>query len=175
MNDVMFVSDQHFHHKNFLGFKNDDGSACRDFATIEEMDEFMIENHNRVVHPHQKVYFLGDVAFDLKAFHRIMPRLNGKKRLIMGNHDKFRPGEYAKYFYRVQESWQPLRNLIFTHRPIYLGEMNPDKIILNCHGHTHQRNIPDDRYLNICVEKTNYTPVSFDWIIAEYEKRGFKI
>ena len=30
--------------------------------------------------------------------------------------------------------------------------------------------INDPRYINICVEQINYTPVSYDWLVAKARK-----
>jgi hypothetical protein len=37
-------------------------------------------------------------------------------------------------------------------------------------GRIHARRINDPRYVNICVEQINYTPVSYDWLIAKARK-----
>lgn len=161
--DVWFSSDWHFGHANFLKFKNEDGTPIRDFKTVEDMDEYMIARHNERVGPNDKFYTLGDVSFKLDVMHRILPRLNGRKRLILGNHDKFNMGEYVKHFSKIYESWQPVRNVVFTHRPIYIGEHH-HKIEFNCHGHTHSHIIPDSRYLNLCVENHDYAPVHWNEI-----------
>lgn len=140
------------------------------------MDEVMIANWNSVVGQYDKIYHLGDVCFNLTRYHSIMPRLNGKKRLILGNHDKFNMGDYMKHFGEIKESWQPLRNVLFSHRPVLLGEEDHHKkIVLNVHGHTHQHVIKDKRYLNICVEQTNYTPIHFSEIEKIFKERGYKL
>lgn len=172
--NVWFSSDWHFSHKNFLKFTNADGTRCRPFDSVEEMDEMMIDRHNSMVKDHDKFYTLGDVCFDRKRFEAIMPRLKGQKRLIMGNHDKFSPDVYGKYFHKVLESWQPVRNLVFTHRPILLGSTEA-KLQLNVHGHTHQHIIDDPRYLNICVEQNDYYPVHWEDIKKIYNDRGFSV
>ena len=48
----------------------------------------MIENWNSVVKKGDYVYHLGDVFFGSKeTFPALWNRLNGSKRLIIGNHD----------------------------------------------------------------------------------------
>lgn len=173
--DIFFVSDQHFSHSNILKFTTSNGEKLRpEFSSIEEMDVELINRHNKVIDQYQKIYFLGDICFNLNRYHSIMPRLNGKKRLILGNHDKFNMYEYLKYFEKIQESWQPVRNILFTHRPVYLGDNN-DRIIYNVHGHIHRGQLEDKRYLNISVEETDYTPIHFDQIIERLKAKGNKI
>lgn len=164
--DLFFISDTHFSHDNILKFVNYEGDRVRpEFTSGEEMNEALIENWNRVVSPSSKIYHLGDVTMDLKSYHSIMPRLNGRKRLILGNHDNFKMSEYTRYFEKILESWQPIRRLLFTHRPVLMGgEEGSGKI--NVHGHVHrtrnQKITP--QHLNISCEMTNYTPIHWDEI-----------
>ena len=53
------------------------------------MDETLIDNWNASVKQHDTVYILGDLFFRSKVTADVMlKRLNGKKNLIIGNHDK---------------------------------------------------------------------------------------
>lgn len=47
----------------------------------------MIARWNAIVTPEDTIYHLGDVAMHTAPMKRILPRLNGKKILIIGNHD----------------------------------------------------------------------------------------
>lgn len=172
MSTLFFSSDPHFGHENILKFINYDGDQVRpEFSSIEEMDEAIIERHNKTIGPNDTWYCLGDVSFKLDVFHRIIPRLNGKKRLILGNHDKFRMKEYSQWFTKIQESWQPQRDLLFTHRPVFMGSPEGENKF-NIHGHVHRtRSELSPRHLNISMEMTNYTPISYEEIC---DKLGVK-
>ena len=88
------ISDTHFGHTNsWEKFKLPDGSPLRPFTSNEEMDETMIERWNAKVKPNDVVYHLGDVVINRKHLH-LVKRLNGKKRLVRGNHDIFKDREY---------------------------------------------------------------------------------
>ena len=165
MKDVWFSSDLHLSHANILKFVNYEGDRVRpEFSSVEEMDEEIVRRHNSVVGQFDKWYCLGDVSMNLTAFHRIMPRLNGRKRLILGNHDKFHILEYVKYFEKIMESWQPTRKTLFTHRPAYFGPLDTREIY-SIHGHVHRRRTEiSPKHLNISVEQTNYTPIHWDEI-----------
>lgn len=79
-----FTADPHFGHHNIIKFCN------RPFANIDEMDEVMIERWNqRVRESSDDVYVVGDFAnwHDQKRMQRVFSRLNGRKHLIIGNHD----------------------------------------------------------------------------------------
>lgn len=176
MSNIFFSSDLHLGHENFLTFVDDDGNLIRPFSSVEEMDEMIIERHNKVVGPSDKWYCLGDLGFDMPNLEAKLSRMNGKKRLILGNHDYPRKRDFEMYFRHFEKVMESRRigNVLFTHRPVYLGP-HEVKIAANVHGHIHERVLPDDRYLNISVEQINYTPVSIDWIIKTLNDRGFDI
>ena len=96
--NIFFISDTHFAHDNAYHFMNYDGSKMRPWNSSTEADEYMIEKWNSLVKPNDKVYHLGDVGFNRNELDYILPRLNGTKVLIKGNHDKFKPNFYLKYF-----------------------------------------------------------------------------
>ena len=77
-----FISDLHFGHRNILRFD------CRPFSTIEEHDEYLINQWNDTVGADDDVWMLGDISWysALKTVN-ILKRLNGKKHLCVGNHD----------------------------------------------------------------------------------------
>jgi calcineurin-like phosphoesterase family protein len=155
-----FISDTHFSHSNILKFKRADGSPLRDFESIEEMDEFMVDNWNRVVRSVDRVYHLGDVAIKRDGL-KILSRLNGKKVLIKGNHDIFKIKDYLPYFYDIRAYKVMVdEGIICSHIPIHPDSLSRWK--LNLHGHLHANTIDDPRYRSVCVEQTNYTPISLD-------------
>lgn len=162
MANIFFTSDHHFDHANFLRFTDDNGNKIRPFYTVEEMNETMIERWNSVIKPQDKVWHLGDVTFQVNKFARIACRLNGHKRLIGGNHDDLKNYELTRWFDKVQ-IWRIFKdeNFICTHVPIRVDQFRY-KVQYNVHGHIHQNVIADKQYINICVEQTNYTPVSMD-------------
>ena len=163
MCDVMIISDTHFTHKNILTFMLPNGSRMRPFASVEEMDELMVNNWNRVVSPRTKVYHLGDVVMH-KRYLPIMARLNGRKRLVRGNHDSddIPTREYLKYFEEVYGS-RLIANLLMTHIPVHPESIKPTWT--NIHGHTHSNQgalALGPKYFNVCVEMINYTPISLE-------------
>ena len=80
---VFFTSDSHFCHKNIIEF------CSRPFETVEEMNEKLVENWNKVVGPSDIVYHLGDFCFAGSAeWHYLLGKLNGRIHLIIGNHDE---------------------------------------------------------------------------------------
>lgn len=172
MVETFFLSDTHLGHSNILGFLKDDGTKLRDFSSIEEHDEFIIDNWNKTVKPSDKVYHLGDVVINRRCL-PLIARLNGHKRLVRGNHDIFRTSEYLEYFDEIY-GCRILDNMIFTHIPIHSQEMR--RFTANIHGHLHAKEVLasgyiDTNYLCISCEKINYTPISLDEIKQKLKYR----
>jgi calcineurin-like phosphoesterase family protein len=167
MSDIWFISDTHFQHAGILTFKDVNGDPVRTFSSVEEMDEHMVERWNSVVKPGDKIYHLGDVFFGSKqTFIPLWKRLNGKKVLILGNHDD------ALFFATnalVQKIvvWRtfPQFGIIATHIPLHEGSCFQHRAnieALNVHGHLHEKPNPSPRHRNISVERINYTPINVE-------------
>lgn len=169
--NIWVSSDPHASHHNIVH----KFEPPRPFESVEHMNETMIERHNARVKPEDKYYCLGDIAFNAKAFHAYMSRLNGKKRLILGNHDNLRMDEYYKYFEKIM-IWRTFGEfksigapLTLTHVPIALECFRPVDGF-NVHGHIHFRKMENPRYINVCMEHTDYSPVHIEDIIARVKK-----
>lgn len=90
---VFVTSDTHFNHAKILEL-----GRGRPFADVGEMNEALISNWNAVVSKRDEVYHLGDFAYGESAGggkgrkpSSIFMMLNGKKHLIVGNHDEQNP------------------------------------------------------------------------------------
>lgn len=165
--DKWFISDTHFFHANILKFVDDKGHRIRPFNSLEEMHEVMIERWNSVVKSHDYIYHLGDVTFKYDGvFNNLMHRLNGHKRLTVGNHDKLKNPGLLQHFDKVM-FWHGFReeNFTATHMPLRLDGIRDGQFCV--HGHTHQNKLSDPHYINVCVETRNYTPVHIDEIVGE--------
>jgi calcineurin-like phosphoesterase family protein len=85
--NTYITSDLHFGHKNILKFCPATRARFRD--DVEYMNEAMVKEWNDIVQPSDLVYILGDVAFlPAQKATQIMQRLNGRKILVEGNHDR---------------------------------------------------------------------------------------
>lgn len=173
MAEIWFISDTHFNHENMITkFKLEDGSPSRPFESVQQMNEIMIQNWNARIKPQDHVWHLGDVVMGLREeSNKILSRLNGKKRMLLGNHDQIKGNDLIKYFEKV-ELWRIFKdeNFICTHVPLHRDTFR--KVSFNVHGHTHHNSIDDPAYINICVEKTNYAPVHMDEILDMIKARS---
>lgn len=164
MGKIFIISDTHF---------GDDGSIVkyegRPFRNGDEMREALIANWNQTVDVQDTVYHLGDFACGLtkEEITAIADRLNGRKILIMGNHDRdFTVREWLSMgFDEVYPLPVIFREFyLMSHEPLYVNEASP---YANIFGHVH--NNPayrscSSRSFCACVERTGYRPVDFEVI-----------
>ena len=161
MAEKWFISDTHFFHENIIQY------CGRPFKDAQLMNEFMIAEWNKVIHPNDKVYHLGDVALGFKGDDKklgdLLGRLMGKKRLILGNHDNVKSPALQKHFEKI-EVWYGRKEWGFTccHFPLPLNHLRDGKFCV--HGHIHNNLEDDPHYINNCVEHTLYAPRHIDEI-----------
>jgi calcineurin-like phosphoesterase family protein len=60
--------------------------------------------------------------------------LNGKKKLIMGNHDIYEIKDYQQYFYDIK-AYRVFDKFIFSHIPVHKSSIG--RFRGNAHGHLH--------------------------------------
>ena len=170
MADICVISDTHFNHAAILTFKDYAGKSPRTFDSVEAMNETMFNNWNSVVKPNDTVYHLGDVLFGVDKDQWLsenFSRLNGKKKLILGNHDN--PKIIAPHF-KSMAMWADLTKefgLLLSHTPQHASTLAEthrfgDAPVLNVHGHIHSNPSPEGPYRCVCVEQIDYTPVNIE-------------
>ena len=170
--NIWVISDTHFNHANILKFEDRVGKSVRgQFNSVEDMNEHMIQRWNEVVKPGDKVYHLGDVVFGndkVEWMNTHMPRMNGSKRLVFGNHDE--PSHFVgKGHFQKTSLWRIFKefNILLTHVPVHEstvmeGRGGSIRPMLNVHGHIHQNASPSKFHHCVCVEHTNYCPVNIE-------------
>lgn len=159
MNRIFIISDTHFGHAKICEFEH----AARPFASVEEHDDELVRRWNDAVKPKDTVWHLGDVLFGEGAFDTLA-RLNGVKKLVMGNHDHYPIARYAEHFSTIQGAVK-MRECIFTHIPVHPNQLY--RFRANIHGHLHSKTMGDDRYVNVSAEQINLTPVLLDKVLAK--------
>ena len=182
MTNRFVISDTHFGHENsWAKFKLNDGcTPLRPYTSTEEMNEDMIAKWNAKVGPKDVVYHLGDVVIN-KKYLPILDRLNGSKRLIMGNHDIFGVKEYLKYFTELYGCRVFVDKFILTHIPLHPDSIT-ERFVVNTHGHYHANKVmwtnpisgkheEDPRYFCACVEQTGFAPLSFEEVEEQIQNK----
>lgn len=172
--ELWFSSDLHLGHDNIIKFSG------RPFANARDMDEALLENHNKLVKPEDHWYNLGDVTMlrggrvQQEIFCSKIRKFNGHKRLLLGNHDHFPVQTYLDAgFEKIYATWRGIDNILLSHFPIHPESMSTARA--NVHGHIHANESPKPvlqvtksgevivkPYVNICVEKTAYGPITLD-------------
>ena len=170
--NTFLAADLHLSHRGIVTFLREDGiTKERPWDNIHEMDEAIIKNWNSVVTPRDKVIVLGDVAINRSAL-PLLGRLNGQKVLVPGNHDVFRASEYLEYFNDIK-AYAIVDKFVCTHIPLHPNELHRWRA--NIHGHLHSNNVKlpdgrlDNRYICVSLEQINFTPVSVENIVRNWE------
>lgn len=140
----------------------------RGFKDENEMDEYIVSEWNKVVNKRDTVWILGDITME-KSNYEILDRLNGIKKVILGNHDE--PQHVPKLLQFVNKvcavqyvKTKEFGNLIFTHIPIHPQELEY-RFKINIHGHVHENTLDDKRYINVSAEVIDYKPKLLSEII----------
>lgn len=165
---IFFTADQHFGHVNIIRH------CARPFQSVQEMDGVLIKNWNATVKPTDTVYIIGDLFFrNAVSADETLKRLNGKKHLLIGNHDKdwIKKTDTDVHFASVErmiEFSDGAHKITLCHYPMMTWN-GIAKGAYMIHGHIHNntdadyfsliRNMPN--LLNAGVEINGYRPVSF--------------
>lgn len=175
-NGLWFTSDLHLGHENIIKY------CHRQFETIDEMDEKIIENWNSVVHKNDTVFILGDVGFGLSNLIPKIKRLKGKKILLPGNHDREFLGneEFKSLFEAIHEQLyiKVGRNSIYLNHFPFLcfdGAWHGEKATWQLFGHVHSRpgslgmdvnrlSVLFPTQYDVGMDNNNFTPVSFNQV-----------
>lgn len=168
---IYYIADTHFDHENILKM------CSRPFDTIEQMNEALIAAWNQRVGGNDTVYILGDLLFRSPDPERILRRLKGRKRLIIGNHDSswLCRVEAYRYFVSVDDllvTTDGQRQLTLCHYPLLTWKHQRRSYMI--HGHLHANTDNDffpliaarPRMLNAGVDINGMMPVTFEELLA---------
>lgn len=145
---IRYIADLHFDHADIISYDN------RPFDSVEEMNEALVSNWNRVVGPEDLTWILGDFcAGGAERWRELLQRLSGKKALIAGNHDDPETVRAVRDLLEDAAEYREItdggRHVVLCHYPIlafhdhYFGRYH-------LYGHVH---------------------TSYEWNIAENAKR----
>ncbi len=169
---VFFTSDLHFDHHNLCEFRK--GIHSVDFISTKHMNEWIVESHNeRVRKKNDIVWILGDVSWTEHGL-EYLKLMNGRKRLILGNHDtqKMNISSFLPYFEEIHGVSKKY-GFVMSHCPIHENEVREEyRWTHNVHGHIHhkERNIKDKRWINVNIDVRRGYPTSLEEIRQEMEE-----
>lgn len=177
-NEVHFTSDTHWWHKNIIKYSN------RPFKDVFEMNKALIDNWNARVKPTDHVFHLGDFGFTkIGEIKNILLSLNGKKHLILGNHDEeiekysddLLNGHFVEEIVNYKEICVDNTIIVMFHYP--MQEWNKGhRGSFALHGHCHGNVKPLGKQVDVGVDakfilngKTEYRPYGF-YEISDFMK-----
>lgn len=169
--NVWLTSDTHFGHYNCAVVFPE-----RKFPTVEEHDQFIIDNWNEVVGKDDLVIHAGDFAFkNSRSANSYLESLNGNKIIINGNHCK--SSQYThqsvKGIYDYLEISIAKEFLVLFHYPILTWNRKHHGSYL-FYGHVHHyQAMPDTRSWNLCTSLNDYYPVNLYEIMKKLEEIPF--
>lgn len=171
--DTFLTSDTHFGHDNITikGW----GQRAVSF------NEDVVKAWNSVVSQKDTIVHLGDLTLTNKANTKNWTdMLNGKKYLILGNHDNRSVDWYKDVGFTVipnaHKSMMDKRgnwvSYIFTHEPI----INLPEGWFNIHGHLHgnshrEISLNKARYIDVGIDSLGFVPRRLHEIIALLDKK----
>jgi calcineurin-like phosphoesterase family protein len=137
---------------------------------VKDMDDGIIESWNSVIFDNEyKVFVLGDFSFHSKEkTKQIMDKLNGRKVLIMGNHDRGRSVTWWREVGFLEVYRYPIvykENVIMSHEPMKMDKYNK---YVYLYGHVHGNKQYQTFYKSsVCVsiERWGYKPVKLNSIL----------
>ena len=191
MNDTFFCADTHLDHESILRH------CHRPFATVDDMNKGIATEWNATVSSKDVVYIVGDFAW--RNHRKWINELNGKKVLIIGNHDKmpqdaldlFKPDwtcedmtlrEAVKTLVQFREVHQQLdrviggQRMMLNHYPMRSWSSSVHGTWCVC-GHVHGRMkslLPGDASGGLIMDvgwDVWHKPVAFDILKVEMEKK----
>ena len=178
---IYFTADTHFGRDDF--FNEGYTERPKLWKNAQEMDEALIKSWNETVGREDTVFLLGDFSNydDPIKNQRIWNKLNGKKKLIVGNHDTLKRIDERNFpFGKIAfpscitvntANWE----LFLTHFPC-IDWTNKCKWIngeqvdysIQLYGHVHDNPVPElegKRAYNVGVDNNNFRPISLDEIL----------
>lgn len=144
MDKIFFTSDLHFgHDRQFL-------YGPRGFNSIQEHDEAIIQRWNSVVDNEDTVYVLGDLMLnDNQHGLECLQRLNGKIKIIAGNHDTvarvklYQELDNVTFLGFADRIKYNKYNFYISHYPTMTSNLEGSPYLrehtINLYGHTHQK------------------------------------
>ena len=166
---IYVSSDHHFSDFNFLKYNPE--RLYKYGKSISIIDKLLIEEQNTQITNNDTVYYLGDLSkASISETLKIIQRLNGNIKLLMGNHDTFKKtGEMIPNkleilnngVYRLE-----YKRILFNlfHYPL---KDQPDffENSIHLHGHTHGQLQYDKRAFDVGYDFNDYKFLSLDSII----------
>jgi len=149
-----FTSDEHHGHSNIIKYSD------RPFSDVNEMDEALIDNHNKLVTKSDITVHAGDFSFysKEKTYKNIISRLNGKHIFLKGDHDRWL-GKTGSYMWLKKIDGQPIIVCHYCMKTWWLSHYNSWQLFGHSHGGLSTKGL--GKQIDIGVDNNAYSPISF--------------
>jgi len=152
-----FCSDQHLFHKNIIKYCN------RPFDSVDHMNEEILRRWNEKITPDDTVYVIGDFALGKQdKATEWLSQANGKKILIIGNHDRsprtMKEIGFDEVHYHLEVTTSNNERWLLSHFPLPLDLIKSYQRLI--HGHHHSGPQSTGKRVNVCVDLWDYMPVT---------------
>jgi calcineurin-like phosphoesterase family protein len=139
MSNVRFIGCLHLGHKSLA-------TKFRGFSDAVAHDEYLIKQWNSVVYKKDLVYILGDVTMETTEHYYKLNRLNGRKIVVLGNHDLPKHVKELLNYVESVAGMVDYKGNVLTHCPIHPNEVHFCRY--NIHAHLHHESKLEDCIVN---------------------------
>ena len=190
---IFFTSDTHYGHTNICrgvtNWRDENGNVpihqTRDFETLDQMNDKIVESINSTVGENDTLFHLGDWSFGgFDNIEEFRNRINCKNiHLILGNHDHHierNKNDIQRLFSSVHQ-YLRLQVSIMPGTKLYAGEMdlvlmhypiaswhNMNDGVIHLHGHVHlppDKKLSQGKAMDVGVDGNNLMPYSLGQIM----------
>lgn len=177
MGNVRFIGCLHLGHENMA-------VKFRGFKDSHEHDEYLISQWNSVVAKRDIVYILGDISMETDEHYYKLNRLNGTKKVVLGNHDL---GKHVPELLNYVDSVSGMihyKGFWLSHAPLHPQELTFVKG--NIHAHIHEMKVPNtivdvdywcekrviksghgDKYYHVDAKVLDFKPITIEELILK--------
>jgi len=172
---IFYTSDLHFCDEKILKVCN------RPFDSVDAMNQALIRNWNGKINETDTVYILGDIFpcadGDETVIINLVKKLNGKKILVVGNHDEeyVQVLEYSKLFESMKHMafvTDSYKEIVLCHYPL-MSWRNDENDSIHLYGHIHNKDLPEVREYykgkkayNVGLDVRNFVPLTLHEILG---------
>lgn len=186
---LFFTSDTHYNHSNICSATTnwkDSENLTRDFKSLSQMNDFLVDNINEIVGQNDVLIPLGDWSFGgFDSIKEFRERIICKNiHLVFGNHDhhiRRNKGDIQSIFTSTHdylhldirrpsiknEGTMDKYNIVCMHYPIASWDGLSNGVI-HLHGHVHlpkNLRISEGRAMDVGVDGNDFCPISLDEVL----------
>jgi calcineurin-like phosphoesterase family protein len=165
--NIWFTADWHLGHAKIMEY------CRRPFASVEEMNQMILDNYHTLVKKHDTVYFLGDLALSARVAEEVLRKLPGKIHFIRGNHDQSARvlKEYCISVNDLKTISVAGQSIVLCHYAMRVWDMSHDNA-WQLFAHTHGRLAPVGKQHDVGVDNNAFRPLAFEELTAIMASRG---